>query len=95
MSIYGQQKPWASHEERLVTEALSSVADVPGELLAELAPPLPQIDRFRPRLGYGDRPAIGIHDIVRLEDLYGNARVDFSKSRSGYSGSSFPSLGVM
>jgi hypothetical protein len=91
---YERTRPWASNEERLTTEALSA-AVIPGAVLqARVAPPLPRVVAFRPRFGYEQR-ALGIADIVNLDVLFPGARVDYSGSRSGYSGSSFPALGVM
>lgn len=65
-----------SNEERLVNEALSA-AEIPGEQIAQLAPPLPQIDPFRPRLGYPTE-ALRIEDVLALERLYSDRRDAFS-----------------
>ena len=95
MNPYAQDRPWASHEERLTTQALAAVT-APGVVLSQaVAPPLPRTVLFPPRFGYGEKDAIGIDDIVNLDVLYPGARTDYSGSQSGYSGSSFPSLGVM
>lgn len=94
MNPYERTRPWASNEERLTTEALAS-ATIPGAVLqAQVAPPLPRVVAFRPRFGY-ERDALRIDDIVNLDVIFPGARVDYSGSRSGYSGSSFPALGVM
>lgn len=86
-------KPWASHEERLVSEALAS-ASAPGAVLQEtVRPPLPRVVLFPPRFGYRTEP-LGIKDILDVNATFPSARVDYSGSSSGYSGTSTPSLGT-
>ncbi len=53
MREFLQQNPWQSNEERLTSEALQA-AYTPAEILAQVRPPLQQIQLFPPRYGYGD-----------------------------------------
>lgn len=85
-------KPWASHEERLVTQSLAANT-APASVLQEgVRPPLPRVVLFPPRFGYRTEP-LGIRDILDVNDAFPSARVDYSGSSSGYSGTSTPSLG--
>jgi hypothetical protein len=83
------RRPWQSNEERLVDEALEAQL-VPGELLAELGPPLPQIDPFPPRMGYGSAAerTPTIMDAINTDRYYPDRRVDFSGGPGSYSGTS-------
>lgn len=68
--------PFASNEERLMSQALQ-VALIPGAELAQMVrPPLPQIQLFPPRFGYRQRE-IGIEDVIDINRSY-NPRTDFS-----------------
>lgn len=87
-------RPWQSHEEYLTTLSLDAAWGMtPGQIRA-IRPPLPRTPLLPSRFGYREEQ-IGIRDIVRLDDIYGPARVDYSQCQSGYSGTSFPALGVM
>lgn len=86
-------KPWGSNEERLMGEALS-VANIPGDVIQQtVRPPLPLVQLFPPRFGYRTDP-IGIRDVLDVNTTYPGARVDYSGSSSGTSGTSTPSLGT-
>lgn len=74
-----------TNEERLLDQALSA-ATIPGAQLALLPPPLPQIDPWRPRLGYPDR-APGIMDVLNVNRLYNDRRYDTSGGPHEWSGS--------
>jgi hypothetical protein len=80
--------PWSSNEERLTQQALM-VATMRGTTLQEeVRPNLPQIQLFPPRFGWGDRPQIGIDDVVSIDRIYVEPRVSwFSGGPGGYSGS--------
>lgn len=86
-------RPWGSNEERLVDEALKA-ALTPGPILAMIAPPLPQVDAWRPRQGYGtkDQRTPGIVDVLSTGHYAPDRRADFSGRYSSYSGSSVASL---
>jgi hypothetical protein len=64
------------NEERLVDAALAS-ADVPGAQLAQQPPPLPQIDLWRPRMGY-DQRALSVTEVLAVNRLYNDRRWDTS-----------------
>lgn len=83
--------PNESNEERLVSEALAALAGEPAEVIAQRRPPLPQVQLFPPRFGYRV-DALGIRDVVRLDEIYPQSRIDWSGTTSGYTGTSYPSL---
>jgi hypothetical protein len=86
-------KPWGSNEERLVSESLAAT-QMPVEVIRAIRPPLPRVQLFPMRTGYGERRAFGIADVVEVDNRYPGARTDYAGMRSGpgYSGSSFPAL---
>jgi hypothetical protein len=86
--------PFASNEERLTQPALM-VATIPGAQLQQMVrPPIPQIQLFPPRFGWGERTQPGIDDVVSIDRVYTEPRVSwYSGSPAGYSGSSRNSLG--
>lgn len=88
--------PWASNEERLTQQALV-VATIPGAQLQEMVrPPLPQIQVFPPRFGYGDRRVPSIDDIITVDRTYPEPRVSwYSGGVGSYSGSSRNSLAAV
>lgn len=54
MQFYRPPTPWSNNQERLLTEALQ-VGNIPGVVLQEtVRPPLPQIQPFPPKFGYGE-----------------------------------------
>lgn len=85
--------PWASNEERLVSQALADQTNVSPAVLASLGPPLPRIVTFPPRFGYRTE-ALGIRDIKNIDIIYPGSRTDYSGMSSGRHGTSFPALGV-
>lgn len=96
-SYYGgfsqRKSPWSSNEERLVDEALQRHT-APREAVALTLPPLPQIDPFPPRYGYGaswERQP-GIKDVLGTDRYYPDRRLDFSGSAGSYTGSARPSV---
>lgn len=86
-------RPWGSNEERLVQQSLDAQT-MPAEVLRFTAPPLPQIEPFRPRMGYGtkDERQATISTVLATGHYYPDRRTDFSGRFSSYSGSSVPSL---
>ena len=85
--------PWASNEERLTQQALV-VGTLTGEQIHQMVrTPLPQIQLFPPRFGYGPRTQPEIEDIVSVDRVYQEPRVSwYSGGVGGYSGSSRNSL---
>jgi hypothetical protein len=65
-----------TNEERLVDAALRA-AEIPGAVLAQLRPPLPQIDMWRPRMGYNQK-AITVEEVLAVNRLYQDRRWDLS-----------------
>lgn len=90
---YQRQAP--NNEIRLEMASLDSLGRTSAQLQALVRPPLPQVEEFRPRTGYGDPVSrtIGVADAFSADDRFGNPRVDFSGRTSGYAGgTSYPSL---
>lgn len=90
-SYDGSMRPWQSHEENLVGSSLAAQQNMTAEQIRAIRPPLPRTQLFPPRFGY-DRTVLGIRDVINVQSVFGNPRVDYSQSTSGYSGTSFPSL---
>ena len=86
--------PWSSNMERLTQQALM-VATIPGVVLQEMVrPPLPQIQLFPDRFGYGDRKQPGIDEIVVIDRKYAEPRVSwFSGGVAGYQAAERNALG--
>jgi hypothetical protein len=79
-------RPWDTNQERMVTQALAA-ASVPGAELADMVRPPLKIDAFPPRLGYRTR-ALGIEDMIDIDEEYLPKFNDFSGGPAGYSGTS-------
>jgi hypothetical protein len=91
---YSYNGPWASNMERLTQQALMVMA-IPGKDIQEMVrPPLPQIQLFPDRFGYGDRSQPGIDDIVTIDRKYAEPRVSwFSGGVAGYQAAERNALG--
>jgi hypothetical protein len=81
MGVYDKLSPWASNEERLVTEALIANTAPSDEIADMVRPPLAQIRIFPPLFGfvpYNQRQAT-------IDDVLGEDRrpADFRSSLSG------------
>lgn len=96
--VYGK-RPWGqpplesaginqTHEKSMVTQALTTADYSRDDIRATVTGPLP-IDSFPPRYGYRTT-AFGIEDVVALDNIW--ERRDFSGSKSGYQGTSYPAL---
>lgn len=89
------QPRWGNEiEERLLDEALQ-VANVPGDVIREqVQPPLPQVIAFRPRAGYPSKQQrqIKIEDVVDVNRIFTDPRINWTGTPAGYSGTSRPSL---
>jgi hypothetical protein len=62
-------RPWATNEERLTSQALSSALMDAPTVQDTIRPPLPQVNPFPPRYGYRSRQ-LGIDDIVDINEIY-------------------------
>lgn len=86
-------RPWATNEERLTQQAIQA-ALVPGqELVDQVRPPLDQVQLFPPRFGYRTR-ALGIDDIIDIDNVDPATRYDYSGTQSGMGGTSRNSSGT-
>jgi len=85
----GQPRWGMELQERLLDEALQ-VANIPGDVLRQKPAPLPQVQAFRPRLGWPSKAQrqIRIEDVIDVDRIYTDPRVTFSGSPAGYEGSS-------
>ena len=86
-------RPWASNEERLTQQALEA-ALTPGEELVDMVRPnLDQIQLFPPRFGYRTR-ALGIDDILDVNETFAATAPNFTGNEAGYQGTSRNSSGT-
>ena len=82
---YDYMGPFASVQERLISQALNAVT-MPGAVLQEVVRPnLPQIDPFRPRFGYRTR-SLAITDVMNVNEEFQPERTDFTGGKAGYEG---------
>lgn len=81
-------RPNATYEDSMTASALEATMGEPSESIRARRPPMP-IALFPDRYGYR-REAFGIRDVVRLDDIF--ERRDFTQRKSGYGGTSYPSL---
>lgn len=77
-----------SYEDQVTAQALAAAMTESPDEIRSIRPPLP-INPFPPKFGYRQE-ALGIADIVRVDDLF--QRYDFSGKQSGYQGTSYPTL---
>ena len=86
--------PVDAGEQQRIAEAQITADDLTDPNLIRMLRPiaLPQVELFPPRLGYG-HPVVSVDDCIDL-DRSSAERYDFSGSQGGYSGNSYPSLGV-
>jgi hypothetical protein len=85
--------PFSSNMERLTTQALMAASMTGVDLQQVVRPPIPQIQLFPQRFGWGDRQQPTIEDVVSIDRVYMEPRVSwYSGSPAGYSGSSRNSL---
>jgi hypothetical protein len=87
--------PFASNQERLVSQSLAAWSMTGAEIQAYVRPPLPQIKLFPPRFGYSEHE-IGIEDLVNLpRNVAATQRVesDYSQTPNTTESTSTNSLG--
>lgn len=87
--------PFASNQERLVSQSLAAWSMTGEEIQAYVRPPLPQIKLFPPRFGYSEHE-IGIEDLVNLpRSVAATQRVesDYSNTPNTQESTSTNSLG--
>lgn len=86
-----EQSGYASNTERQVSEALASQL-MPAESIRGIGPPLPQVQRFRPRTGYSHEPML-MPEILSLGRQYPDQRLARSGGQdAGFTSTSTPSL---
>lgn len=94
-TVYDETKPWQSLQENQVSRALSGQARLPTGRIEDLRPPIANIGKTPPRFGYGDCQQPTIADVLAVEAKFPQPRVDYTGSQAGYTGTSYPALGVM
>jgi hypothetical protein len=94
LPAWSYNRPWASNEERLTTQALASaLADAPT-VQEMVRPPLPQVTLFPPKFGYRTRE-LGLDDVVNVNEIYATpVPNNFGGSVSGYEGASRNAMGA-
>jgi hypothetical protein len=84
---YDYMGPFADTQEALLTRAVRSVT-LPKSMIQDIVrPPLPQVQLFPPRFGYRTR-AIGIMDVMDVNEQFEPTRTDYSQSPTSYQGTS-------
>lgn len=87
--------PFASNQERLLSQSLAANLMSGPELQQYVRPPLPQIKLFPPRFGYMDE-AYGIQDIVELSGRPEQVqRTNFGQTQNEINSTSRNALGTV
>jgi hypothetical protein len=87
--------PFASNQERLLSQSLAAWNMSAAEIQEYVRPPLPQIQLFPARFGYTDKE-IGIEDLINLPRRVATTQrveSDFSQTPNTQESSSTNSLG--
>jgi hypothetical protein len=87
--------PFASNQERLLSQSMAANTMPGAELQEYVRPPLPQIKLFPPRFGYTEHE-IGVEDIIELPRRTATTQrveSDFSQTPNTQESSSTNSLG--
>jgi hypothetical protein len=77
--------PFASFQDALLSQALNVITMPREEVQRVVRPRLPQLELFRPTLGYRTR-AISLKDVVNVNEDQPPTRVDFTGGHAGYQG---------
>lgn len=80
--------PTSTYEQQITSAALAPTMGESADSIRQRRPPLP-IQAFPKRFGYREE-VLGIADVANVDSIY--ERVDFSGKKSGYEGTSTPSL---
>ncbi len=82
---YDYMGPFKDTQEALLTRAVRSVT-LPKQMVQDIVrPPLPQVQLFPPRFGYRTR-AIGIMDVMDVNEQFEPTRTDYTQSPGSYQG---------
>lgn len=82
---YDYMGPFANVQDAVINQALNSMV-MPREAIQEMVrPKLPQVMLFRETKGYRTR-ALGITDVINVDEEFQPTRVDFTGGRAGYEG---------
>jgi hypothetical protein len=85
--------PFASNQERLLSQSLAINSMSGPEIQAYVRPPLPQVKLFPPRFGYMDE-AYGIQDIVEMTSRT-QQRVNFGQTQNEINSTARNDLGTV
>jgi hypothetical protein len=87
-----QGKPrWGEERAEWLLDLSLQVANTPGRELVRAQPPsLPQVDVWRSRMGYPLKAQrqVTIGDIIDVNRIYNDPRINWTGTPAGYSGSS-------
>ena len=82
---YDYMGPFKDRQEALLTRAVRAVT-MPASMVQDLIrPPIDNIQLFPPRFGYRTR-ALGIMDVMNVDEEFQPTRVDFSQAPGSYQG---------
>lgn len=73
--------PFASNQERLMSQSLAVATMTSEEIQQHVRPPLPQVDLFPNRFGYPTEE-VGIKDIIQLSGRVQEQRVESDYSQT-------------
>ena len=82
---YDYMGPFASFQDALLSQALNVITMPREEVQRVVRPRLPQLELFRPTLGYRTR-AISLKDVVNVNEDQPPTRVDFTREAGSYQG---------
>jgi hypothetical protein len=95
-TAYDTTHPWQTMAENQVSRALSGQANLSTKRIESLKPPIRNIGKPAPkRFGMGEATQPTIHDVLAIDMRFPIPRVDYTGSQAGYTGTSYPALGVM
>lgn len=92
--LQGQPR-WGEERAEFLLDLSLQVANASPEQLLNRAPPLPQVNVWRPRMGYPSKAQrqIRIEDVIDVDRIYTDPRINWTGTPGGYSGSSRNSTG--
>jgi|SRR5882724_457670 len=88
------QPRWGNEMAERQLDLALQVANAPAEFLRREPPPLPQIQVWRARDGYPtyQQRQIHIEDVIDVDRIFTDPRINWTGTPAGYSGTARPSL---
>lgn len=89
----GYTAPDASADDAATSRLVQAATMSASALRKTVRPPLPQVELFRPRFGYRTR-TLGISDIMNVDEVLKEPRVNYGGTPAGIESSSRNSQGL-